>query len=53
MNDLIGFIPPSKDEWDNLNLAPMEDLSVVESYVWLRDRYCWRQYESVGRFIFT
>ena len=39
MNDLIGFIPPSKDEWDNLNLAPMEDLSVVESYVWLRDRY--------------
>ena len=49
MNDLIGFIPPSKDEWDNLNLAPMEDLSVVVK----RQIFVWRQYESVGRFIFT
>lgn len=25
LDDLIGFVPPSEDEWNNLNLIPMEE----------------------------
>lgn len=54
LDDLIGFVPPSEDEWNNLNLIPMEEGAVEESYVWLRDRYLFKDnHKCMGRSVFT
>lgn len=49
LDDLIGFVPPSEDEWNNLNLIPMEEGAVEESYVWLRDRYLFKDNLNVWK----